>query len=576
MTRDRVAGKEECISRCFSELKKNKKIRWILSFVTCTCISALMIWVIIYSASKKQPKLPSPNHVQEWYKKESVYEILIQSFQDSFNNGIGDIKGILDRLNHIVDVGSQTIYIYSMYECNDNDHNVVVNQTKIDSMLGTMDDFDMLLSKLQEKKIHLIVDFIPNHTSRQSKWFIWSEDKKGNYSDYYIWAPCDPSQGIYPNNWMSVNGKERAWSYSKKREECFLHQLEEDKPDLNLRNPDVQQELKNILRFWLDKGVDGFHVQNVQYLYEEQNLGNEILIPGKTEQAYGDFEHNQTKNHPENAKILQDWKSVLDTYSTKPGKEKALIITADDDLNATQLAYIDAGVTMVRVDPLSGHGASLGELMENRLKEVDFKKTGWVFSDKYSSRLASREGSQQTKALLTLQATLPGVLFNYYGNEIGMTDHPELPVPYKYRTPMQWNSNGTGFSRNDPWMPKNPNYPTVNVKSEEANGNNNSTLNVYKRLQQLRKSESFLSGDMKVFRDGDLMMYTRKAQGFPGYLVAINFGNKRVTESFYKVTGIPQQVKVVFHSHKQDNTAIDLSRNSYILDPYQAMVLEYK
>ena len=93
----KVAGKEECISRCFSELKKNKKIRWILSFVTCTCISALMIWVIIYSASKKQPKLPSPNHVQEWYKKESVYEILIQSFQDSFNNGIGDIKGKMDK-----------------------------------------------------------------------------------------------------------------------------------------------------------------------------------------------------------------------------------------------------------------------------------------------------------------------------------------------------------------------------------------------------------------------------------------------------------------------------------------------
>ena len=99
---------------------------------------------------------------------------------------------------------------------------------------------------------------------------------------------------------------------------------------------------------------------------------------------------------------------------------------------------------------------------------------------------------------------------------------------------------------------------------------------MYKGLQQLRKNESFISGDMKVFRDGDLLMFTRKAQGFPGYLVAINFGNKRMTKSFYEVTGIPPQVKVVFHSHKQDNTAIDLSRNSYILDPYQAVVLEYK
>eukprot|EP00105_Crassostrea_gigas_P026064 XP_011446858.1 PREDICTED: neutral and basic amino acid transport protein rBAT [Crassostrea gigas] len=428
-----------------------------------------------------------------------------------------------------------------------------------------MEDFVELRKVTKEMKMRLIMDFIPNHTGKQSQWFSRSQNKEGKYTDYYIWTVCDPH--TYGNLMVIGRG---AWSYDDTRKECYFHQLESDKPDLNLRSADVRQELESILRFWLDKGVDGFHVQDFQHLYEDEILGNGTLVNGKTDS---------------NAKLLKAWKSVLESYNTKPGREKALIVTAKDDLNTT-MDYFDAGVTIVRVTPLSESGASLtesntslAERMETKLKNANsnFKRIGWMYGDKYSSRLTnSLDGPVQIKALLTLQATLPGVPFNYYGNEIGMTDHPTLSAPKKYRTPMQWNSKGTGFSQNTPWVDRNPDYITVNVETEDAIGDEYTTLKVYKRLQELRENESFQWGTMSVYRDGDLLMYTRKADGFPGYLVAINLGTSKVTESFHAATGIPKEVKVVFHTHKDDNSAISLSDRSYILDPSHAVVLEYE
>lgn len=373
---------------------------------------------------------------------------------------------------------------------------------------------------------------------------------------------------------MNVKG-ERAWTYDETRKECYLHQLEGDKPDLNLRNSDIRQELENILRFWLNKGVDGLHVQNVQYLYEDQDLRNETLISGKTGSAYDDFDHTQTRNHPENAKLLQSWKHVLDTFSPKTCRERALVVTTGNDIDAA-MKYLDAGVNIVRVNLLSGKGTSLAECMETILKLAACKMFAWMYSDKDSSRLASRVGPENVKAFLTIQATVPGIPFNYYGNEIGMTDHPTHSGRWKYRTPMQWDRNGTGFSQNPPWLTQNPNHKTVNVESELSSEDNFTTLKVYRRLQELRRRESFLWGEMRVFRDGDLLMYTRKAEGFPGYLVAVNLGKDEVTiEPLLAATGIQEEVKVVFHTHKKIQDT-DISRSmEKSLGPSQGVILEY-
>mmetsp|Transcript_28313 Transcript_28313/g.45677 ORF Transcript_28313/g.45677 Transcript_28313/m.45677 type:complete len:623 (+) Transcript_28313:87-1955(+) len=573
-------GKEELMQ--YADDPFWKKVRLILLIVFWVgWIAMLVSAIVIIVLAPRCPHRPD----QKWYDKETVYEILPESFQDTSSkaangaaqkgDGFGDIKGIQERLSYLKDVvGSKALYINSLFESSDVDHMAVVNHMNIDPLFGTMGDFDMLRKVTKKMEMHLIMDFIPNQTGNKSEWFMKSQKKEGKYTDYYTWASCDPNANSYPNNWMSVKGG-KAWTYDDERKECYLHQLESDKPDLNLRNPDVRQELETILRFWLNKGVDGFHVRNTQYLYEDENLADEILMPGKTGNAYDDFEHNQTMNHPENFKILQSWKSVLDSYNTKPGREKALIVTAEDDLNATTL-YFDAGVTIVRITPLSQSGSPLAERIETKLKDASDKRVGWMFSDKDSSRLASFESPQNLKALLTVQATLPGVPFIYYGNEIGMTDNPTLTAPSKYRTPMQWNSKGTGFSEHTPWLSRNPNYMTVNVETERAIGDKYTTLKVYKNLQELREKESMQWGKMSMFRDGDLLMYTRKAEGFPGYLVAINFGTKRVTESFHGATGIPKEVKVVFHTHKDDSTAISLSDNSYILDPSHAVILEYE
>ncbi|XP_062617581.1 amino acid transporter heavy chain SLC3A1-like [Saccostrea cucullata] len=571
-------GKEELMQ--YADDPFWKRVRLILLIVFWAgWIAMLVAAIVIIVLAPRCPYRPD----QKWYDKESVYEILPESFQDSSpksdgaqkeGDGYGDINGIASRLNYLKDdVGSKALYINSMYESDDNSRMAVVNHKSLDSVLGTMADFDRLRKTTKKMEMRLIMDFIPNHTGKKHEWFVKSQQKEGKYTDYYVWATCNPNDGTYPNNWMSVKGN-RSWTYDATRKECYLHQLESDKPDLNLWNADVKQELEGILRFWLDKGVDGFHVLNAEYLYEDESLADEILMPGKSGNAYDDFEHNQTMNHPENLKLLTAWKSVLESYNTKPGREKALIVTAKDDLNTT-MQYFDAGATIVRVTPFADSSASLAESIETKLTDSNAKRIGWMYSNKDSSRLASKVKPEVVKALLTLQATLPGVSFNYYGNEIGMTDHPSLPVPNKYRTPMQWNSKGTGFSEHTKWLAQNPNFADVNVESEKAVGDEYTTLKVMGRLSKLRENESFQWGVMNVFRDKDLIMFTRKAEGFPGYLVAMNLGSKRVTESFHGATGIPKEVKVVFHTHKDDNTAINLSDNSYILEANHAIILEY-
>ncbi|XP_048735129.1 neutral and basic amino acid transport protein rBAT-like [Ostrea edulis] len=571
-------GKEELMQ--YADDPFWKKVRLILLIVFWAgWLAMLVAAIVIIVLAPKCPYRPD----LKWYDKEAAYEIFPQSFQDSSpkpegaakeGDGVGDIKGIGARLDYLKKIGNKVLYINSIYESDDDDNYAVVDHKKVDTLFGTMGDFDQLRKASKKKEMRIIMDFIPNHTGKKNEWFMKSQKKEGIYKDFYVWEACDPNSGSYPNNWRSVKGG-RTWTYDDTRKECYLHQLESDKPDLNLWNADVRKELEGILRFWLDKGVDGFHVLNAEYLYEDENLGDDILITGKAGNAYDDFEHNQTLNHPENLKLLSAWRSVLDSYNTKPGREKVLVVTAKDDLNTTKM-YFDSGANIVRVTPMSENGASLAERIETKLMDVNSKRVGWMYSDKDSSRLANQVLPEQVKVMLTLQATLPGVPFNYYGTEIGMTDSTTLAEPKKYRTPMQWSSEGKEFSDIEPWIKMNLNFKQVNVETESAVGNDFSTLKVYKELAKLREKESFQWGQMNVFRDGNLLMYTRKAEGFPGFLVAINLGKEPVTESFHEATGIPTKVKVIFHTHSEDNTAFDLSVNSYFLPSYHAVVLEYE
>ncbi|XP_062599888.1 amino acid transporter heavy chain SLC3A1-like [Saccostrea cucullata] len=558
-----------------------KRLRLMLHILFWVGWNAMLVAAAIIIALA--PRCPS-RAKQKWYDRQVVYEILTESFQDTDPEsqgvgkegaGIGDIKGITARVNYFLELKSNVLYINSIYRSDDNDHMAVVDHKSIDSALGTMEDFDQLRKVTKKKQMRIIMDFIPNHTGKTSEWFKKSQRKEGKYTEYYVWAQCDTKSDIYPNNWMSLKGG-RAWTYDDIREECYLHQLENDKPDLNLWNTNVRQELEDILRFWLNKGVDGFHILNPEYLYEDQNFGDEILMSGKEGNAYDDFKHNQTSHHSENLKLLSVWKSILDAYSTKPGREKVLVVTAKDDVNST-MKYFEAGATIVRVTPFSDTGFSLTERIEAKLSHMDIESNrfGWMYSNKDSSRLASLK-PEQVKALMTLQATLPGVPFVYYGNEIGMTDHPSLPEPLKYRTPMQWNMNGTGFSKNTKWLAQNPNYVEINVEEENAVGNDFTILKVFRKLSFLTENESFQWGHMNLFREKDLLMFTRKTEGFPGYLVAMNLGSKREMESFHGDTGIPKNVKVVFHTHTDNNTVINLSDNSSVLEANHAIILEYE
>ena len=464
------------------------------------------------SAAHARAKAQDP-----WWMHAVIYEIYPRSFRDSNGDGVGDINGITSRLDYLRDLGIDAIWISPMYPSPLVDFGYDISDyTAIDPLYGSLADFDRLVSEAKMRKIRVIMDFVPNHTSDQHPWFKESQSSRTNPKrDWYIWRD-GKGRGQPPNNWQSWFGHS-AWKFDPTTNQYYYHHFYTEQPDLNWRNPEVRKAMYDAMRFWLDRGVAGFRIDAVSRLFEDPNLHDDPILPGKN--AYGDpnIAHKYTDNLPEVHEVLREMRKLVDQYPGNP-----VLISEADEPNITELTKM-YGVKDDEVQlPMDFQIADVNKLsapdFRRLLNEIDKNAAGgqahYFFSNHDQPRQWDRYGDgahndQIAKLMAALLLATRATPLMYYGEEIGMRTTeparqedvqdpigkigwPEEKGRDGERTPMQWDdSTNAGFSSSQhPWLAVPPSALTYNVQAESKDAN--SILTFYKRVLALRRSEPAL------------------------------------------------------------------------------------
>ncbi len=481
----------------------------------------------------------------QWWQHAVFYEIYPRSFADSNNDGVGDLNGITSKLDYLKALGIDAIWISPCFPSPQVDFGYDVSDYEnIDPMYGTLADFDSLVREGKKRGIHVILDFVVNHSSDQHKWFVDSKSSRtAKYRDWYIWrdgkGPSEP-----PNNWVSTFGGS-AWKFDPTTNQYYYHFFYAEQPDLNWRNPAVKDAMFDVTRWWYKRGVAGFRLDAVDTLFEDQNLhDNPILRPGKN--AFGDPIEQDKYNTklPEVHDVLRGLRKVAD-------ESNAVLIgetwTADvaelnhyygDHNNELQLPMDFLFTTVNKLSPAD---------FRKQIAAVD-KASGWptfVISNHDIVRSYDRYGDgkhndQIAKLMAALYLTLRGTPIMYYGEEIGMKTTPPTrkedvkdPIGRSgwpkekgrdgERTPMQWDAReNAGFTTGTPWLPVPPTYKTHNVATETKDPN--SVLEFYKRMLKLRHTNrALLDGNYTALNESDpnVLSYLRVYRD-QAVLVALN------------------------------------------------------
>ena len=482
------------------------------------------------------------NHL--WWQKDIVYQIYPRSFKDNNGDGIGDLPGILEKLDYLKELGVNVVWISPIYPSPMADFGYDVSDyTGIHPMFGTMEDFDRLLKEIHGRGMKLILDFVPNHSSNEHRWFIESRKSKDNPKrNWYIWKDPAPDGGP-PNNWLSVFGGS-GWEYDEKTGQYYYHAFLKEQPDLNWRNPEVQEAMLDNMRFWLDKGVDGFRVDVMWHMIKDDQFRDNPPNPDYKEHMSPYDKHLQayTTDQPEVHEIVKKMRNVMNEYDER-------VLIGEIYLPVERL---------VKYYGENGEGTHLPfnfqlVLLPWKAREIEaaidkyegvLPKDGWpnwVLGNHDNSRVTSRVGLEQARNAAMLLLTLRGTPTLYYGDEIGMEnvniapeqvqDPQEKNIPGKRlgrdpeRTPMQWDdSENAGFTEDEPWLPLMDNYKEVNVKKQLQSPD--SMLSFQKRLIALRAKEPALHiGDYEsVPSGGNLLSYKRKYSGRE-FLIVLNLGS---------------------------------------------------
>ncbi|XP_050406195.1 maltase A1 [Patella vulgata] len=558
------------------------RLRWILFILFWVgWVAMLAAAIVIIVLAPRCPHRPD----LKWYNKEVGYQVLTESFQDSNGDGVGDIKGIESRMKYFDELGVKSLWLNSIFKSDNVDgNNGVIDYMEIDPKLGTMEEFQSLTKMMFKKEMRLILDFIPNHTSRNHTWFQKSQTGEAGFEDFYIWADTD-------NGWKDSYGKS-AWEFDTVRNKYYLHQTAKEFPDLNLRNEKVLDELEKIMRFWISKGVYGFNILDAQYLTENENL---------TAQAADSTV--ETMNYKDNMEVISKWRAILNSLSDKPGREKVLIATFPGKFSQNDtMEYFgsDDGFNVIpsrlfsELDRTCDAGC-LERQIKNQVGSND-KWRGWILGNQNTARAATRFGMKLSKLMQTVQLLLPGTGYVYYGDEIGMKDgdyDASPPVDSyrkenggtirdRFRTPMQWdNTEFAGFSSVKPYIPLSADHAGKSVATEKAHDFDGSynNLDLFKALVKLREEESFSFGDLKVSVIDTVLLLNRKATGFPGYMVAVNLGadKKAIAVTAGPDTEAPSVVQLVFHSGKEvkEDEPINVKDQLATIPPQTAVVFKF-
>ena len=470
--------------------------------------------------------LTSTSQAQEkWWQTTSVYQIYPRSFQDSNDDGTGDLAGITARLDYLVSLGVESFWLSPIYRSPMADFGYDISSyTDVDPIFGTLEDFDTLSAAAKERGLRIVMDFVPNHSSNEHEWFVKSEAREAPYTDYYIWRDANTSNpGSLPNNWLSVF-RGSAWQWSEARGQFYYHAFTKEQPDLNFWNPAIVEEMKSVLKFWTDRGVDGFRMDAVPFLFEDLEFRDEPLS-GKTDdpQDYNYLKHDFTWNFPEVKDVLREFTEFVKEETREDGIVMVEALSEDlttEDMmsfyNCSDFAFNFNLIVKLKSGSLTGDNL-LAAVADWLGAMPEGGTANWVLGNHDNWRLGSRFGERNIDGFNMLALLLPGVAVTYNGEEIGMTntavswedtvdpagrncgqDHFTDPGCSRdpERTPMQWDlSDNAGFcTLCSPWLPVNDNYlQGVNVL--EQTEEEDSHLGVYKALARLRSS-------WKVFKTG--------------------------------------------------------------------------
>ncbi|HEU5424226.1 MAG TPA: alpha-amylase family glycosyl hydrolase [Nitrolancea sp.] len=439
-----------------------------------------------------------------WWQTGIIYQIYPRSYQDSDGDGIGDLPGITCRLDYLQWLGVDALWLSPIFPSPMADFGYdVADYTAIDPIFGSMADFDRLLAEAHQRGLKVILDYVPNHTSSQHPWFLESRAARDSPKrDWYLWRDPAPGGGP-PNNWLSVFGG-GAWEWDEPTGQYYYHAFLKEQPDLNWRNPEVRRAMFDVLRFWLDKGVDGFRIDVIWHLIKDDrfrdNPANPHAVPGY---EYSELVPVFTSDQPEVFEVIGAMRRVFDEYDDRvmigeiylPPERLVTYYGARGDL--VQLPYNfqlillpwDARELAVAIDEY-----------EALLPEGAWPN--WVLGNHDRQRIASRVGPEQARVAAMLLLTLRGTPTIYYGDEIGMHDVPILPEqvrdPHELRepgigagrdperTPMQWDGKpNAGFTSGTPWLPLAEDAGQLNVEIEREE--RHSMLALQRELIELRR-----------------------------------------------------------------------------------------
>ena len=544
-----------------------------------------------------------------WWKEAVGYQIYPRSFKDSNNDGIGDIRGIISKLDYLKELGIDVIWICPMYKSpnDDNGYDISDYQDIMDDF-GNMEDFDLMLDEVHKRGMKLIIDLVINHTSDEHPWFIESKlSKDSKKRDWYIWR--DGKDGAEPNNWESIF-KGSAWQYDENTEQYFLHLFSKRQPDLNWDNEEVRQEIYKMINWWLDKGIDGFRVDAISHIKKEPGLID--------------------MDNPHNLNYV----SSFDKHMNVDGIHEYLeelnknTFSKYDIMTVGEANGVDASESEMWVGEENGkfnmifqfeHLNLWGEVGENKFNVKEYKKVltkwqnalegkGWnaLFVENHDiPRVVSSWGNdneyleESAKAFALMYFMQKGTPFIYQGQEIGMTNVRFYSIE-KYndvksiniyeekinegvsvnealkavasisrdnaRTPMQWDStNYAGFSENTPWIDVNENYKSINVESQLAN--ENSVLNFYKKLIKIRKENlSLIYGryDMILEEDEKIYAYTRTLDN-DKYVVIVNLSDEEALYKYDDLDLIYENLMLANYKVREHGILKEL-----VLKPYEA------
>ncbi len=596
----------------------------LLAFASCNCFAQNTTandnkeHTFLYK--KQLNPNPAFNGIKQraWWKEDIVYQIYPRSFKDSDGDGIGDIKGIISKLDYLKSLGIGIVWLSPCFASpNDDNGYDISNYKAIMKEFGTMQDFDNMLKGMHDRGIKLVLDLVANHSSDEHEWFKQSRSSRTNpYREYYHWWPAE--RGKPAHRWSFFDVNEDAWKYDSLTNAYYLHYFSQKQPDLNWENPKLRQEIYSIMRFWFDKGVDGFRMDVIPYISKDTSFPP---IPKSFNgdyvgyYSYGPHLHDYLQEMNKEVLCKYDITTVAEGIGVNADRVQLFVAPERNEL---QMLYqgeaLGNGMLPREFKKLDPKGYSLPVLKKVYTKwDSIFALKGWntIFLANHDQpRMVTRWGNDNdqyrelsSKLLTTFIMSMRGTAYYYNGDELGMSnikfdsigDYKDIESINRYkflqktggdlqgfieaqkmtardnsRTPMQWdNQKNAGFSSGTPWLKVNSNYTWVNVDSENKDAH--SVLNYCRKMVQLHKSSpALIYGQYQVYDIDDPFVYAyTRTQGKERMLIVLNFSNKVVD---YQINS-----SVLYKGMKErinNYSSTTIKGRTVTLKPWQAIIYQ--